>query len=299
LKVGVPLIKESFGDRILKLVFTVILAVFALYCLIPFVTVISNSVTTEKSIQMHGFGLFPHEWTTVAYELIFSDSTIFRSYGVTIFVTLVGTALAMLVTCALAYPLSLKSLKYRNGINFFIYFTMLFNGGLVASYLLIAKYLGMKDTIWVLIIPALLNPWNMFLLRNFFKSIDESLAESAKIDGADDIYIMFRIILPISLPALSTIGLFYAIAFWNKWFEALLYISDERLYPLQYLIQRIMSNLQFAKQLQMKGVLMDIDTPTLTVNLATTVVTIGPIILLYPFLQKYFVKGLMVGAVKG
>lgn len=283
----------------MRTVFVVLLTAFSIYCLIPFIAVVSNSFTTEKSIALYGFGLYPHEWTTLAYELIFNDSTIFRSYGVTIFVTVVGTVLAMLVTSALAYPLSLKTLKYRNGINFYVYFTMLFNGGLVANYLLIAKYLDMKDTIWVLIIPALLNPWNMFLLRNFFKSIDESLAESAKIDGADDIYIMFRIILPMSLPAMATIGLFYAIAFWNKWFEALLYISDDRLYPLQYLIQRIMSNLQFAKQLMAKGVLMDIETPTLTVNLATTVVTIGPIVLLYPFLQKYFVKGLMVGAVKG
>ncbi|MBD2848119.1 carbohydrate ABC transporter permease [Paenibacillus sp. IB182496] len=293
------MIKESLADRLLKGAFAGCLTLFAVYCILPFVAVIGNSLTTERSIRLHGFTLFPREWTTLAYQFIFSDSTIFRAYGVTIFVTVVGTALAMLATCALAYPLSLRALKYRNAINFYVYFTMLFNGGLVASYLLIAKYLGMKDTIWVLIIPALINPWNMFLLRNFFKSIDESLAESAKIDGADDIYIMFRIILPISLPALSTIGLFYAIAFWNKWFEALLYISDERLYPLQYLIQRIMSNLQFAEQLQAKGLFVDIETPTLTVNLATTVVTIGPIIFLYPFLQKYFVKGLMVGAVKG
>lgn len=275
------------------------LIVFALYCLIPFVSVISNSLSSEQSISKHGFSLVPQDFTLLAYRFIFSDSTIFHAYGVTVFVTFVGTALAMLVTCALAYPLSLKTLKYRNWINFYVYFTLLFHGGLVSSYLLISKYLHMKDTIWVLIIPALINPWNMFLLRNFFKSIDESITESAKIDGANDIYIMFRIILPISLPALATIGLFYAIGFWNKWFEALLYISDERLFPLQYFIQRIMSNIQFAKQLQAQGVLVDVDTPTLTVNLATTVVTIGPIIFLYPFLQKYFVKGLMVGSVKG
>jgi multiple sugar transport system permease protein/putative aldouronate transport system permease protein len=293
------MIKESYGDRVLTAVIHIILILFAVYCLIPFVTVISNSLTTENSILQNGITLFPQDFSLLAYKLIFNDATIYRAYGVTIFVTVVGTALAMLVTCAIAYPLSVRAVKYRNWVNFYVYFTMLFHGGLVANYLLISKYLGMKDSIWVLIIPALLSPWNMFLLRNFFKSIDESLAESAKIDGADDIYIFFRIILPISLPALATIGLFYAITFWNKWFEALLYITDEQKFPLQYLIQRIMANIQFARQLASQVSLPAFDTPTITTRMATTVVTIGPIILLYPFLQKYFVKGLMVGSVKG
>jgi multiple sugar transport system permease protein/putative aldouronate transport system permease protein len=176
---------------------------------------------------------------------------------------------------------------------------MLFHGGLVANYLLISKYLGMRDSIWVLIIPALVSPWNMFLMRNFFKSVDESLAESAKIDGANDIYIFYKIVLPISMPALATVGLFYAMAFWNKWFEAMLYISDENKFPLQYLVMRIMNNADFANQLSAKISLPNYVVPTLSTRLATTVVTIGPIIFLYPFLQKYFVKGLMVGAVKG
>lgn len=292
-------IKESWQDRTVKISFYVLLTVFAIFCLFPFISVISSSLSTESSILKYGYSLWPREFSLDAYKLIFKDATIYRAYGVTIFVTLVGTALAMLVTCALAYPLSLRHLKYRNTINFYVYFTMLFHGGLVANYLLISKYLDMKDTIWVLIIPALVSPWNMFLMRNFFKSIDESLAESAKIDGANDIYILFRIILPISMPAIATVGLFYALAFWNKWFEAMLYISKEDLWPLQYLIMRIMSNTQFASELSSKVNLPNYVVPTLTTRLATTVVTIGPIIFLYPFLQKYFVKGLMVGAVKG
>lgn len=292
-------IKESWQDRTVKIAFYVLLTVFAIFCLFPFISVISSSLSTESSILKYGYSLWPREFSLDAYKLIFKDTTIYRAYGVTIFVTVVGTALAMLVTCALAYPLSLRHLKYRNTINFYVYFTMLFHGGLVANYLLISKYLDMKDTIWVLIIPALVSPWNMFLMRNFFKSIDESLAESAKIDGANDIYILFRIILPISMPAIATVGLFYALAFWNKWFEAMLYISKEDLWPLQYLIMRIMSNTQFASELSSKVSLPNYVVPTLTTRLATTVVTIGPIIFLYPFLQKYFVKGLMVGAVKG
>ncbi|WP_339308290.1 carbohydrate ABC transporter permease [Paenibacillus sp. FSL R5-0519] len=292
-------IKENWQDRSVKIVFHVLLIIFAIFCLFPFISVISSSLSTESSILKYGYSLWPREFSLEAYKLIFKDATIYRSYGVTIFVTVVGTALAMLVTCALAYPLSLRHLKYRNTINFYVYFTMLFHGGLVANYLLISKYLDMKDTIWVLIIPALVSPWNMFLMRNFFRSIDESLAESAKIDGANDIYILFRIILPISMPAIATVGLFYALAFWNKWFEAMLYISKEDLWPLQYLIMRIMSNTQFASELSAKVSLPNYVVPTLTTRLATTVVTIGPIIFLYPFLQKYFVKGLMVGAVKG
>jgi putative aldouronate transport system permease protein len=292
-------IKESSGDRLLKTIFYIILVLFSVYCLIPFVTVISSSLSTEATILRNGYSLWPQEFSWEAYKLIFRDNTIYRSYGVTIFVTVVGTFLAMLVTCALAYPLSVRHLKYKNHVNFYIYFTMLFHGGLVASYLLISKYLGMRDSIWVLIIPALVSPWNMFLLRNFFKSVDESISESAKIDGANDIYIFFKIILPISMPALATVGLFYSMGFWNKWFEAMLYISDEKLFPLQYLVMRIMSNADFANQLSAQISLPNYVVPTLTTRLATTVVTIGPIIFLYPFLQKYFVKGLMVGAVKG
>ncbi|QYR19475.1 carbohydrate ABC transporter permease [Paenibacillus sp. sptzw28] len=293
------MIKESSGDRLLKALFYLLLTLFSLYCLLPFVTVISSSFSTETSILKYGYSIFPKEFTLDAYKLIFRDDTIYRAYGVTAFVTVVGTALAMIVTCAIAYPLSVKTLKYKNGVNFYVYFTMLFHGGLVANYLLISKYLGMKDSIWVLIIPALVSPWNMFLMRNFFKSIDDSIAESAKIDGANDLYILFRIILPISLPAIATVGLFYALAFWNKWFEAMLYISDEKLFPLQYLIMRIMNNAEFANELSSKINLPNYVVPTYTTRLATTVVTIGPIIFLYPFLQKYFVKGLMVGAVKG
>lgn len=291
--------KESLGDRLIMWFMYVAIAIFAALCLIPFITMISGSLTTEVSIQKYGFKLFPQEFTFDAYILLLKDSTIYKAYAVTIFVTVVGTVLAMLVTSMMAYPLSLRTVKYRNYFNFYVFFTMLFHGGLVTSYILISKYLGMKDTIWVLIIPALLNPFNMFLLRNFFSSIDESLAESAKIDGANDIYIMFRIMLPVSMPAIASVSLFYALGFWNKWFEALLYISKPDLFPLQYLIKRILDNADFARNLASTAAIPEFEIPTLTTRLATTVVTIGPIIFLYPFLQKFFVKGLLVGAIKG
>jgi multiple sugar transport system permease protein/putative aldouronate transport system permease protein len=293
------MIKESLSDKLLKASFYVIIAIFAVYCFVPFYAVLASSLTTEAEIVKNGYMLLPKEFSLQAYKLIFQDNTIYKAYGVTMFVTFVGTALSMLFTSALSYAISSKSVKYRNAIAFYVYFTILFHGGLVSSYLLITKYLGMKDSIWVLIIPSMISAWNMFLLRNFFATIDESLAESAKIDGANDAYILFRIILPISLPAIATIGLFYALSYWNNWFNALLYISDPDKFPLQYLIQRIMNNLDYINQVSADVNIPNFIPPAITVRLATTIVTIGPIIFLYPFLQKYFVKGLMVGAVKG
>jgi len=293
------MIKESMSDRLLKAFFYAALVAFALFCLLPFWAVVASSFSAEAAILRSGYTLWPKDISFEAYKLIFRDDTIYKAYGVTMFITLVGTALSMIVTSAMAYAISAKSVKYRNAIAFYVYFTMLFQGGLVASYLLIAKYLDMKDTVWVLIIPGLVSAWNLFLLRNFFASIDESLAESAKIDGANDAYILVRIILPVSMPALATIGLFYALGYWNKWFDALLYISNPDLFPLQYLIQRIMNNLDYINQVSADVNIPNFIPPTITVRLATTIVTIGPIIFLYPFLQKYFVKGLMVGAIKG
>ncbi|NIK68046.1 carbohydrate ABC transporter permease [Paenibacillus sp. BK720] len=293
------MIKESLSDRLLKGFFYAAIGLFSVYCLLPFWSVVASSFASEASLLKDGYTFWPKDFSTEAYKLIFSNNTIYQAYGVTTLVTLIGTILSMTFTSAMAYSLSVKSVKYRNHISFYVYFTMLFHGGLVATYLLISKYLDMKDTVWVLIIPSMLSAWNMFLLRNFFASIDDSIAESAKMDGANDIYILFRIILPISLPALATIGLFYALSYWNKWFDAVLYINDKDLYPLQYLIQRIMNNLDYINQISADVSIPNFIPPALTVRLATTVVTIGPIVLLYPMLQKYFVKGLMVGAVKG
>ena len=249
---------------------------------------------------MTGFVLIPKEVTLFAYKVIFQDNAIFDAYKTTIIFTILGTILCLLLTSAMAYALSVKTFTHRNKIAFFVYFTMLFNGGLVPTYLLVAKYLDLKDNILVYILPVLVNPFNMFLLRNFFKQIPDSLAESAKIDGANDIYILFKIILPLAKPALATIGLFYGLGFWNEWFTCTLYISNEHLFSLQYLIMKVLREVDFASQLnQITGLSASYIAPTNTAKMATAVVTVGPIIFIYPFLQKYFVKGLVVGAVKG
>ena len=189
-------IRKPLCDRILTVVCYIIAIVFAICCLIPFIMALSASFTSEVGLARNGFALYPTEFSAQAYKLLFRTSQIFQSYGVSLFVTIFGTFLSLVTSVLLAYPLSTGQLKYGSQINFFVYFTMLFSGGLVPSYMLISRYLHMKDSIWVLIIPILINPWNMFLLRNFFTSIPASMAESARIDGANDFTIMWKIILP-------------------------------------------------------------------------------------------------------
>lgn len=290
--------KVSAGDKALNAFFYLFLLLFALMCLFPFLLVIVSSFTDEQTLLINGYSLFPKKWSVAAYRLIFATGTVFDAYKVTIFITVVGTALSMLLTSATAYSLSIKTFRSRNRIAMFMYFTMLFGGGLVATYLLISKYLGMRDTIWVMIIPGLVSPWNALLMRNFFNDIPVSLSESATLDGAGDLCILFKIILPISKPAIATISLFYALGYWNQWYNALLYIDKSSLFPLQYLIMTIVRNANFASAEGAKaGIALNL--PTYTVRMATVIVTIGPIIFLYPFVQKYFVKGLTVGSIKG
>lgn len=287
-------------DNLLTISFYIFITICSVICILPFWLVIASSITHDVALLQNGYNLIPAKISFDAYKLILKTNTVFGAYKVTIFVTVIGTLLSLLLTSAMAYGISSKKVKYRNHIAFLVYFTMLFHGGLVSSYILTAKYLHLKDNIWVLIIPALINPWNMFLLRNFFKSIPESLSESAKIDGANDLYILYKIILPLSLPAIATIGLFYALAYWNEWFRALLYINDKKLFPLQYIIMKIIRNTDLIQQGAAEAGIMGLDAvPTYSTRMATAVVTIGPIIFLYPFIQKYFVKGLTVGSVKG
>lgn len=292
--------KNSLESKAIDTFSYLFMALFSIFCLVPFILILSSSLSDEKAVQLTGFALFPKDFSLTAYEVIFQDNTIFTAYKTTIIFTVVGTILCLIVTSAMAYAISVKTFAHRNKIAFFVYFTMLFSGGLIPSYLLISKYLGLSDNILVYILPGLVNPFNMFLLRNFFKQIPDSLAESAKIDGANDIYILFKIILPLAKPAMATIGLFYGLGFWNEWFTATLFIDDKDLYSLQYLIMKVMREVDFMYQLDyMQGATVSYVLPRNTVRMATAVVTVGPIIFVYPFLQKYFIKGLVVGAVKG
>ncbi|MDR1277852.1 MAG: carbohydrate ABC transporter permease [Treponema sp.] len=297
--IGANTIRESAGDRMLTGLCYGVIFIFTVVCLIPFVIALSASFSDELSIARDGFSLFPRRFSLSAYKMLFKSSQIYQSYAVSIFVTVCGTLLSLLVTVLMAYPLASGKLKYANKINFFVYFTMLFNGGLIPTYMLVSRYLHLKDNLLVLILPILINPWNMFLMRNFFASVPASLAESARMDGAHELVILFKIILPVAVPSIAAVSLFYALGYWNNWFQAMLYIDRNHLQPLQMMIMKMLRNVEFMTQMAGQMRISALDLPASTIKMATAMVTIGPIVLLYPFLQRYFTSGIMVGAVKG
>lgn len=288
--------KKSCGTRIFQGVNVAFLTILSICMFLPFWVIISVAFSSESSVTLYGYSFWPKEFSLDAFRYIFSKGTILHSYGVSLFVTIVGTFLAVSITAMIAYSISRKNLKYRNGLAMIVYFTMLFNGGLVPWYIMVSKY-GLKDTIWALILPMVFNPWNMFMIRNFFQGLPDALVESAKLDGAGDFTIFLKIMLPLSLPGLATITLFYMLAYWNDWWLALNLINEQALYPLQYLLRQVLSNVSYANMNQQVGAYANV--PTETVRMATCLVTIGPIVLVYPFIQKYFIKGITVGAVKG
>ena len=273
-------IRKSKGEVIFDIVVYTIAALFCIYCLYPFAIILGSSFETESNFAIHGFPIIPRDFSLKAYQMVLGDSQIFKAYGVTIFTTVAGTLFSMFLTITMAYPLSLKKVKFRNVITFFVYFTMLFGGGLVPTYLLISKTLNMKNNIFVLIIPVAFGAWNMFLMRNFFNGIPGELAESAYMDGANDFQILAKIILPVSVPGIATISLFYALGYWNQWFNAMLYIEESDLFPLQYLLMRMLRNVEAMREMaRTTGVSMG-EIPTNSLRMATTVVAIGPIVLL-------------------
>ncbi len=291
--------KKTPGDLFFDGMVWLIAGLFCLFCLYPFAIILGSSFETEANFALTGFPVIPRDFTTKAYKMVLGDAQIFKAYGVTIGTTLAGTIVSMFLTVTMAYPLSLKKVKYRNIITFYVYFTMLFGGGLVPTYLLISKTLNLKNNLLVLVLPVAFVAWNMFLMRNFFAALPTELSESAYIDGANDLQILTRIILPVSVPGLATISLFYALNYWNQWFNAMLYIEKPDYFPLQYLLMRMLRSVDSMKEMaRSTGVSMG-DIPQNSLRMATTVVAIGPVVFLYPFAQKYFTSGLTVGAIKG
>lgn len=294
-------IKTSKQDRLLQVICIVSVFVFCILCLLPFLIIIGGSLDSEANISKYGYSIIPKTFTLEAYNLLFNDATIYKAYATTIFTTVMGTLMAMFLTVTMAYPLAQQKLRFRTPITFFVYFTMLFSGGLVPTYLLISKYLNLSDKIWVLIIPMMFSAWNMFLMRNFFAGIPKELSESARIDGANDFQALFQIILPISKPGIATISMFYALGYWNQWYSAMLYLGNNSrdIFPLQYLIMDLTRSTDALKEMAKYTGISVVNLPDSSLKMATTLVTIGPIILLYPFAQKYFTKGLTVGSIKG
>lgn len=294
-------IRPDKGTRLFNIIGYTLITLITLVCLLPFWLMITGSFTAESTIIREGFSLWPKEFSLDAYRTIFRGfNKIVRAYGVTITVTACGTLIALLLTTMTGYVLTRQDFRYRNKLSFFIYFTTLFSGGVIPIYILIVRYLQMKDTILALILPTLLSPWYIMLMRTFMRSIPTALIEAARIDGAGDFTIYARVVIPLSKTALATVGLFIALSYWNDWYLASLYINDEALYPLQYLLYQMLSSAEFLKNAASAGFTgVRVQAPTETLKLATAVVVIGPIILLYPFVQKYFIKGVMIGSIKG
>ncbi|NOU74955.1 ABC transporter permease subunit [Paenibacillus sp. LMG 31458] len=276
--------------------------IFSIFCMVPLLYVISISFSTESDIAKEGYSLIPKTFTTFAYDyLLQSPKQLITGYSVSISVTVLGTALSLLITAMLAYALSRKDFSGANALSFIIFFTLLFNGGLVPWYILIKKYLHIDNSLLALILPYVIMPWHVLLMRGFLSEIPSALIESAKIDGAKEWRIFFQIILPLAKPAMATVGLFIAFIYWNDWWLALLYIDNEKLVPLQYMLYRIMNNIQYlSSHIKPGTVNIDISQfPNETARMAIAILAAGPILIVFPFFQKYFVKGLTVGAVKG
>lgn len=293
--------KKENATVIFNIIGYVVISVFALYCLIPFWVIISGSLSSERSIIVDGLRLIPKEFSLRAYMLIFANpQKILKAYSVSVMVTVVGSLVGLFIISMTAYVLYRKDFKYRNKISFMIYFTNLFSGGLIPLYILVVKYLGLKDSYLALILPPMLSAWYIILFRNFLKSLPESIIESAKIDGAGDFRIYIKLVLPLSVPGLATIGLFLGLQYWNDWFHAMLFINTRSRFPLQFFLYEILRSAEYiAKIVNASGSIPTQDLPTESLKMATAIVVTGPIILLYPLIQKYYVKGLTIGAVKG
>ncbi|MFC4104058.1 carbohydrate ABC transporter permease [Paenibacillus xanthanilyticus] len=286
---------------LLQIIGYIVITVLAVFCFVPFLLVVSSSFSAEQSIIENGFQLIPSAFSTEAYSVLFKyPEQMLRAYGVTIAVTAIGTLVGLFLTAMTAYVLQRKDFKWRNQFSFFFFFTTLFSGGLVPWYLMIIKYLHLKDTLLVLILPMLLNVFYIIVMKSFMSSIPEAITESAKIDGAGDFRIFLQLILPLAKPALATIGLFIALGYWNDWYNALLFISNENLMPLQYYLYKMLGNMEgMRKAMMQSGAVVNVSLPTESLKMAMTLVATGPILLAYPFIQRYFVQGLTIGSVKG
>lgn len=295
-------IKDEKYTLLFKVIAYTVTIMATVICLFPFLLIVSASFTPNDVIVREGFHLIPSQFSLEGYRMVFRfPETVLRAYWVTTFTTVVGTALGLFFITMSGYVLQRKDFKYRNYFSFFIYFTTLFGGGLVPWYILMTRYLNLMDTYTVLIFPGLMTPFLIILMKNFIRSaVPEEIFESAKIDGANDFKIYYRIVLQLSMPGIATVGLFLALAYWNDWFLSSLFINDQNMYQLQFYLYNIINSIQFISQMGAgTGVSLGTDLPTESTKMAMAIIVTGPILFLYPFVQRYFVRGLTIGAVKG
>lgn len=288
-------------SRIGQLVLNGIFIILAICYIVPFVMVISVSLTDETTLYQTGYSLIPKEFSTFAYELVFRNpDQMIDAYVVNIIFTLAATVLSTLVMALLAYPLARPNFLWKKQLNFLVYFTMLFSGGMVPSYLLITNVLHLNDTIWVYILPGLVSAYSVMIIRTNYRAIPDELIEAAKIDGAKELFICFKIVVPLSKPGLASIAFLFLVGKWNDWMTSMLYIRNPKLYSLQYLLQRLLKEIDFLKSATELGALdAGVTLPTETLRFAMALVAAGPVLIIFPFFQKHFTKGMTLGGVKG
>ncbi|KUP22546.1 carbohydrate ABC transporter permease [Paenibacillus sp. DMB5] len=283
----------------------IIATLVALACIMPFVFTIIISLTEEKSLTRNGYQIWPEQWSLSAYSYLLEDSgQMLNSFLVSVLVTVLGVIISLVLILPYAYAISRTEFAYRKLFTFIAFLTMLFSAGLVPFYMMVAQVLHLKDTIWALILPLSVNAFYIIVMRTFYRTtVEEGMIEAAKIDGAGDFSIFVRMVLPISLPGIATIGLFSALAYWNDWFNAMLFIDKPELTPLQYMLAKIQNNLQYLLEntdsLSTSDATLVANLPQETIRMAMVVVATAPIVLAYPFFQRFFIQGLTVGSIKG
>ena len=287
--------KITKGGRAFSIINGTILLIIAFICFLPFVNVIASSFASTQEVVAKRFILIPETFSLDAYRYILSTPTLFKSLAVSIGVTGIGTLVSMILTSLMAYGLSRKYLHGRGFLNFLVVFSMLFSGGMIPTFLVV-KAFGLIDSYWSLILPVAINAFNLIIMRNFFQALPDSLEESAKMDGCTDLGVFWKIMLPLALPSIATISLFYTVTYWNTYMTAILYINDSTKWPIQVLLRQIVI---VSSGMQAEGSSVDVIPPAQTIKMAVIVIATVPMLIAYPFVQKYFVKGALVGSVKG
>ncbi len=293
-------VKLGASDIIIRTIGYILITFYALACIFPFLIIIGTSFTNESVIRAEGVKLIPKEFTTKSYEMVMRGGMIWRSYGLTITLTLCGTVVGLLIIAMTGYALQRKDFPIRNAISFYIYFTSLFSAGLAPYYLLMTQTYKLLDSYLAVLLPLMMSPWLIILMKNFIKQIPHEITESGKIDGAGDMTVFVYLILPMIKPALATIGLFLALGYWNEWYQSSLFLTSKvTVKPLQYTLYEIVNKLDALRNSVAGQYVTLTDIPEQSVKMANAVLATGPIVLLYPFVQKYFIGGITVGAVKG
>lgn len=293
-------VKLGTSDKIIRGFGYIFITFYAICCIVPFLIIIGTSFTSEAVIRSEGVKLIPKDLTVQAYQMVLKGGGIYKAYVLTIILTLVGTLLGLGIISMTGYALQRKDFAFRNVISFYIYFTSLFSAGLAPYYLLMTQTYKLKDSYFAVLLPLMMSPWLIILMKNFVKAIPHEITESGKIDGAGDMKIFVSLILPMLKPALATIGLFLALGYWNEWYQSSLFLSSKvDVKPLQYTLYEIVNKTDALKNSVAGQYITLTDIPTESVKMANAVLATGPVVLLYPFVQKYFISGITVGAVKG